>query len=878
MMSEGNAARPRRCLLRYTRSWWLLAAAGLTTTLVVGVGLLVLPDGVWTQVMGRWGQALAQGAGAAGCALCARRLRGPARLTWGLFAIGEGIWALTDLSVGFALLAGNDPGEPSVFDITWLAFYVPMLAGTLLLYGPLRPGNRRGVLDVALVGAAIALWGWVLLLAPAAAGASGGRLGVAVNLLYPICDLLCLGTLGWVIGRHVRDAPPWLWWVVAAFGLGLAADLAYLLASLNGHEVAGGLSAAAYMVAGWLWALAAERRRSWPAGLWDAGEPAAPPAWSEAVPLVCGLGVVGLVAANDGPIGALVIGVLVLAVARVVMTYLANRRLIAERRLQEERLRLLVSEQAALRRVAEAVANEMDSPGVFALVAQEVARLFEVDCGLVWRFEEAHAQAVGSFGDALIRAGHRIELTGTGAAPTVARTSASARASYALEGAARSDLVRHGIASPVVVGGSLWGCVHVAVTQPGSRSPFGDTSCERLQCFAELVGLALANAETRLALETRASTDPLTGLANHRFFQERLGEEWERARRQDGDLALVLIDLDHFKRVNDTFGHPAGDGVLIELARRLRRATRSHDILARVGGEEFAWVLPGATEAEAIDASERARALIRDGAFPGVGALTASFGVCHASAAAGPNELQQMADEALYSAKRTGRDRVTSYSAELPGSQADLDPEAIREHLRHQTAGGVLGLARAVDARDPATRRHSGRVADLSVQLATALGWELARCVALRDAGLMHDVGKIGVPDGILLKPGRLTADEYEIVKTHAAIGAAIVADVLSPEQVSWVRHHHERVDGSGYPDALAGDAIPEGARILAVADSVDVMTSPRSYASGSTLDEAVEECLRCAGSQFDPRVVAALARLVEVGAIAPPAAAGVLI
>ena len=376
--------------------------------------------------------------------------------------------------------------------------------------------------------------------------------------------------------------------------------------------------------------------------------------------------------------------------------------------------------------------------------------------------------------------------------------------------------------------------------------------------------------EARLALEARAATDPLTGLANHRFFQERLREEWERARRHHHELALVMIDLDHFKRINDVYGHPAGDGVLVEAARRLRQATRSHDLVARIGGEEFAWVLPHASKADALEAAERARALIGGAAFPGVGTLTASFGVCQAAEASGPSELHQMADDALYAAKRRGRDRVCSHPVDPPADEPD---PLLTGDGRRQTANGVLGLARAVDAKDPATRRHSGRVADLAVQLATALGWDAIRCIRLRDAGLMHDVGKIAVPDGILLKPAPLTAEEYEIVKTHAAVGAGIVADVLSPEQVAWVRHHHERWDGGGYPDGLGGDAIPEGARILALADSVDVMVTPRAYAPGMTIDEALAECRRCAGAQFDARVVEALARLVAIGAVAPPPA-----
>ena len=173
-----------------------------------------------------------------------------------------------------------------------------------------------------------------------------------------------------------------------------------------------------------------------------------------------------------------------------------------------------------------------------------------------------------------------------------------------------------------------------------------------------------------------------------------------------------------------------------------------------------------------------------------------------------------------------------------------------------------------MDAKDPSTRMHSERVADLSVRLATALGWSSERIAALGEAALIHDVGKIGVPDAILLKPGRLTPPEYEVVKGHAVLGALIGADVLSPEQTGWVRHHHERWDGGGYPDGLTGDEIPAGSQVIAVADALDVMCSARIYATPRPVDVALDEIRREAGRQFAPAVVAALVRLAEVGAL----------
>ena len=178
---------------------------------------------------------------------------------------------------------------------------------------------------------------------------------------------------------------------------------------------------------------------------------------------------------------------------------------------------------------------------------------------------------------------------------------------------------------------------------------------------------------------------------------------------------------------------------------------------------------------------------------------------------------------------------------------------------------GISGLARAVDAKDPATRRHSGRVADLAVQLATVLGWDAVGCIALRDAGLMHDVGKIAVPDAILLKPERLTPGSTRSSR-RTRRSARRSSPTSSPPSRSPGSAAITRGDGTGYPDALAGDEIPEGARILAVADAVDVMTSERPYGVPLSREDALAECLRCSGAQFWPEAVDALQKAVAEG------------
>lgn len=363
-----------------------------------------------------------------------------------------------------------------------------------------------------------------------------------------------------------------------------------------------------------------------------------------------------------------------------------------------------------------------------------------------------------------------------------------------------------------------------------------------------------------------ADTDPLTGLSNQRLLHDQL-QEATATRGTDRGLSAVMIDLDHFKTVNDTYGHPVGDLVLIETARRIRESSRAGDTVARIGGEEFLMLLPDTDGVTALAIAERVRSAIRSSPYPsGAGRLTASLGIATLAGELDADALLAQADAALYWAKRHGRDGAFRYN---PGLMGDLSvPNRAREIAREDGLAALRALARAIDARDAATQRHSIRVADMAVMIATALGWTQDQTIRLREAGLVHDVGKIGIPDSILLKSSGLTPDERELMKDHARLGARIVSEVLDPDQVEWVAHHHERWDGDGYPLGIDGTDIPEGARILAVADSWDAMTSSREYNVAMTREEALEECVRCSGSHFWPIAIDALVRLDVAGAL----------
>jgi diguanylate cyclase (GGDEF)-like protein/putative nucleotidyltransferase with HDIG domain len=405
-----------------------------------------------------------------------------------------------------------------------------------------------------------------------------------------------------------------------------------------------------------------------------------------------------------------------------------------------------------------------------------------------------------------------------------------------------------------------WGVLAVTSAAPNGLTR-GDE--ERLMEFGDLLSTAIASIEDRAKLTAQAATDPLTGLSNHRTLQQRLMAEVARAVRHDVPLSVAVIDIDHFKQINDSGGHDAGDAMLLRVARCLSKLARAEDTLGRVGGDEFAWILPETTREQALVAVERARRVIAR-AVPEPYRVTVSAGICDTSSTADPAQLIRLADGALYWSKARGRDQCWIYD---PTVVAELSAQERAERLeRSQALLGLRALARAIDAKDPATREHSERVAELVGKLAKAAGWSPEKTELLTEAALVHDVGKIGVPDELLRKTGLLTPDEHAQVAEHAELSARIVEGVLTPDQVDWIRTHHERPNGEGYPDGLVAEEIPEGAALLAIADAWDVMTISRPYSSPKEVQEALEECRELVGEQFTPTAVAALLELYATG------------
>lgn len=373
-------------------------------------------------------------------------------------------------------------------------------------------------------------------------------------------------------------------------------------------------------------------------------------------------------------------------------------------------------------------------------------------------------------------------------------------------------------------------------------------------------------SETNTRLQALATSDPLTGLANHRALVAALEHELARAYRYRHECSILFLDIDHFKALNDSYGHAVGDSVLRDFAVLLQQQIREIDVPGRWGGEEFLVILPETGEQEARLISERARSAVAAHAFTMGGgmSLTCSIGIATFPGDAGERDgLLMCADQAMYAAKKLGRNQVRNASdpATLALSKSNVE-EGSREDVA--LSGIVEALNALVEAHDHYTGQHTRRVAALATRLALALGLNATEARMIGLAGRLHDIGKIGISDAVLQKPERLNEQEHASMQEHTIVGADIISRIPSLRTlVPVIRAHHERWDGEGYPDGLTGTAIPLGARIVAVVDAYDAIITERHYQPARDSAAALNELRRCAGTQFDPAIVRALEEML---------------
>ena len=569
-----------------------------------------------------------------------------------------------------------------------------------------------------------------------------------------------------------------------------------------------------------------------------------------------------------------------------------NARLFAEEQKRSQQLMLINN-------ISSHAITTLNPDEMLAKIASEIGNSLSYDhigiAILDYSAKELVIQAdAGTRRDAI---GKRMSL-GEGLIGQVARTGQIAKVREASGSTPKTVLAgsASSIALPVVYAEQLLGVLYVESAIP---TDFGEQEVLILRTLADLFAGALHNAMAFQKAQEQAITDGLTGVKTHRFLMEALSAEWKRSTRANRPFALVLMDLDRFKFVNDFYGHLEGDVVLQRVGRILEEHCRRSDVVARYGGDEFVILMPETTVESARQLAAKLRSWVASDVLLRDKNITASFGIAgfpiHGST---PQELIQVADSSMYLSKHQGgnsvstaeqgdtsdrkrwkKDVLEAYLGVTLKRKFATGPEAFEEiyrrleqftrSLKEQGGGSpgeglpaavvetVTSLAFAIDAKDQYTNGHSQKVSGYAVTIAQALGMSPAETEEIRLAGMLHDIGKVGIPESILHKSGPLDVTEWETMKTHTELGSKILEPLQAMARIrEMIRHHHEFYDGSGYPDRLEGDRIPYGARVIAIADAYDTITSERTYKKARTPEDAFAELERCASNQFDPGIV----------------------
>ncbi len=376
--------------------------------------------------------------------------------------------------------------------------------------------------------------------------------------------------------------------------------------------------------------------------------------------------------------------------------------------------------------------------------------------------------------------------------------------------------------------------------------------------------LAIRQAKYIKKLKMNSFLDDVTDIFNHRYFQERFEVEFSKAKRLNNQLGIIMIDIDNFKKFNDTYGHKIGDVILYESAHVIQEAVRAQDIVCRYGGDEFVIILPQLNEGEIDTIASHIRETYEEYISQNEGAKNLSISISlgystFPGIASIKDELISQADTALYHAKQHGRNNVKIYK--------DIfhDIKQILNTTESQLFISLKTLLGTISAKDRYTLGHSERVMENVVMIGKELKLNEETIKVLKIAALLHDIGKIEIPQQILNKKEKLTNEEFSLIKMHPIYSAEIINPLANLGKLhAIVLHHHERYDGAGYPNGISGKDIPLESRILTVADSFDAMTSDRPYRRSLSLDEAVLELKRCSGTQFDKEIVDIFIKVLE--------------
>ena len=505
----------------------------------------------------------------------------------------------------------------------------------------------------------------------------------------------------------------------------------------------------------------------------------------------------------------------------------------------------------------------------------ELKQAVDVSWSAITLIEENKVYFLALFSetDSSWRVGERIQIEGTAIEwlanhrKTVVESDLLQKNSFSMG----KDYLKQGLCSvtyiPMIVEDCLIGSLIVASRNPNA---YHQKHIQLLEGLTSQIAIPVNNSRLYARAEERARIDGLTGLLNRHSLDEILLSEISRHSRYGGVLSLIILDIDSMKTVNDSHGHPAGDKLISQFSIILKNVIRQSDYAFRYGGDEFAVLLPQTTIDSAMHVAERIRLQVSSSTKETI-PTTASLGLAGwPSDGIGASEVIATADRALYLAKRSGGNRTQRYQSSslisnyaVPGSPTDKNSEALST---------VYFMAAAVDARDHYTGDHSRKVNKHAVALGKALELEPSDIERISACALLHDIGKVGISDEILTKSGKLTAEEWKVIKFHPQLGATIASHVrqLGP-YIPGILYHHERYDGTGYPEGLKGEEIPLEARILAIADAYAAMTSDRCHSSALSHEQALAEIKCGAGTQFDPNLARVFLSIARAATPSPP-------
>ena len=407
----------------------------------------------------------------------------------------------------------------------------------------------------------------------------------------------------------------------------------------------------------------------------------------------------------------------------------------------------------------------------------------------------------------------------------------------------------------------------VVISERRDELPYSEPEIQFLKTLLNNAAAIIENAKTIDILKRQSITDELTKLYNHRHFHESVGRYIHGGFHSK--FSIAIVDIDQFKIYNDLYGHSAGDNALKKIANILVESCPSEALLVRYGGEEFGIYFPEYGPIETKNIIEQIRQNVEESFLLSQDIrefLTVSVG-----AACSPTHGDQLEDliskafEAVLNSKQSGRNKSILYSA--TNQIEDRVHQSVQEKIKEAYISSTYALAATIDAKDHYTFGHSNNVAELSVAIAIELGFEGEELQLIHNAGLLHDIGKVGIPESVLLKKGYLTTTEMETMRSHVVQSINIIKHIPNlVDTIPIIISHHERFDGQGYPRGITGDNIPMLGRVICIADAFDAMTTDRPYRKGLSIDQALFELKKHAGTQFDPSLVELLIKMVKRG------------